>query len=261
MRWTKTATSSAFLTGLGIVLFLAMWELAARSERFRSPLLPPPSAVALEFRHSWHDRTLVNDTLASVRRVSIGFLYGSTLGLVVGSLYLIWPVRALLAGVFGLIRPIPPLAWIGLALLWFGFGDPPAHFLVALGAFFPTLSGTYLGFARVEVSYLRAGQALGLPRHLLFTRVLLPQALPSILSSLRVGMGVAWMIVVTAELVGAQSGLGYAIQVNRAQLQVERVMIGMIVIGMIGASLNLAMILIERAALPWKKRGRELASE
>jgi ABC-type nitrate/sulfonate/bicarbonate transport system permease component len=249
------------LMAIGVSVFLATWEMTARITRFHSVLLPPPSAVVLEFRDCLGEGTLLTDTLASLRRVCGGFFLGATLGAFVGGLYLLWPVRALLSGVLGLIRPIPPLAWVGLALLWFGFGDRPAYFLVALGAFFPTLNGTYLGFSRVEVAYVKAAKALGLERQTIFTKILLPQALPSILSSLRVAMGVAWMIVVTAELVGAQSGLGYMIQVSRAQLQVERVIIGMLVIGVVGALLNLLMVIAERLLLPWRRRGRELSAE
>jgi ABC-type nitrate/sulfonate/bicarbonate transport system permease component len=258
---SRRTTIHAMLILLGLVIFLVIWEIAARIDRKSgSTLLPPPNAVLSEFRNAWEDGTLTKDSLASLRRVSVGFIVGSVLGAFVGALYLFWPVRAVLSGVLCLIRPIPPLAWVGLALLWFGFGDPPAYFLVALGSFFPTLNGTYLGFSRVEVAYVKAAKALGLGERTILLRVLLPQALPSILSSLRVSMGVAWMIVVTAELVGAQSGLGYLIQISRAQLQVERVIVGMFMIGFLGALLNLIMIIIERILLPWRRRGRELTA-
>jgi NitT/TauT family transport system permease protein len=167
----------------------------------------------------------------------------------------------LLSPLVEIVRPIPPIAWIPLSLLWFGFGNPPAYFLTALGAFFPMMSATHLGFAQTEVSYTRAATSLGIDKRQTFLKVILPQALPSIVSGARVGIGVAWMIVVTAELVGAQSGLGYMIQISRAQLQSELVIGGMLVIGVVGFTLSELVSALEHMLTPWRFRGRETGLE
>jgi ABC-type nitrate/sulfonate/bicarbonate transport system permease component len=258
MNWMKK--QRWLIKAITIVLFLAVWEGVVKVGIVKSVLLPAPTAVFSALMETLRTGVLVSDSLASLRRVLVGFLFGSTLGIVTGGLYLNSKIRLILSGPLELIRPIPPLAWVPLSLLWFGFGDPPAYFLVALGAFFPALSATHLGFSRAETSYNRAGRMLGLKPRQIFTVVIVPQALPSILSGLHVGLGVAWMIVVTAELVGAQSGLGYLIQISRAQLQTELVVGGMVVIGLIGMVLNGIMILIERALLPWRYRGREIGT-
>jgi ABC-type nitrate/sulfonate/bicarbonate transport system permease component len=239
--------------------FVLLWEGASRLYFAESVLLPAPSAVLSALLSNW-SRIVFSDLPASLRRVTIGFACGSTLGFAIGVLFLCTTVRFVVSPILELIRAIPPIAWIPLSLLWFGFGDPPAYFLVSLGAFFPVLSSTYLGFGRAETSYSRAARTLGLHGAQIFLHVLLPQALPSILSGLRVGFGVAWMIVITAELVGAQSGLGYMIQISRAQLETELVIGGMAIIGIVGFLLTAALEAVERVLLPWRARGRELTT-
>src|SRR5947209_8215429 len=120
---------------------LVSWEALARARLVESVLLPAPTAVLSALYSAGRDGVLLPDIAASLRRVAVGFVGGASLGVGVGVLYLFrWP-RMLLAPLLELVRPIPPLAWIPLSLLWFGFGDRPAYFLVGLGAFFPVLSG------------------------------------------------------------------------------------------------------------------------
>ncbi|MBK8483879.1 MAG: ABC transporter permease [Saprospiraceae bacterium] len=220
-------------------------------------LLPPPSAVAnTVFNGIFHDQ-FISDSYFSIKRVIIGYFIGGTLGLILGLLSgLKKQTNDVLRPIIEFIRPIPPIAWIPLALLWFGFGDPPAYFLVALGAFFPIFSNAFLGITLVERGTVEVARCHGASKQFLFKKIILPQTLPSIFTGLRTGLGVAWMVVITAELVGAQSGLGYLIQISRAQLQGERVIAGMVLIGVIGFTLDYLMKMISERIMPWKKYGK-----
>jgi len=239
-----------------------LWELLANLRFLQSDVLPPLSKVLKALKEQLIKGLLIEDILISLKRVGIGFIIGSISGILVSILsarYRI--VHIIVSPLLELIRHIPPIAWIPIALLWFGFGNPPAYFLVSLGAFFPVLSDTREGIAYIERCYQDAALVLGLTAKQRFFRILLPQTIPSVLTGFQTAMGVSWMIVVAAELIGAQSGLGYMIQVSRAQLQTELVVGGMLVIGVIGLILSIAIRGIRFLLLPWKRRGRELISE
>ena len=208
------------------------------------------------------DGRLIGDTFHSLRRVVIGFSLSAVLAVSLGILAaLIKPLGDLIRPIVDLIQPIPPIAWIPIAFLWFGFGDQPAYFLVGLGAFFPVFTNAFMGVSLVDQETVEVAHCHGASRSLLFREVILPQALPLIFAGLHTGLGVAWMVVITAELVGAQSGLGYMIQVSRAQLQAEQVVAGMVVIGVTGYGLNWIVIILARWAMPWRERGTSLLSE
>lgn len=243
------------------MLVAATWELLSRLSVLNPNIVPPLSTVVVTIVKGAADGPLVVDALQSVKRVAVGYTIAATAALCLGILSaLCRGVGDALRPVVDLIRPIPPIAWIPVALLWFGFGDPPAYFLVGLGAFFPIFSNAFLGISLVERGPVEVAMCHGASPRLLFLRVVLPQALPSIFAGLQTGLGVSWMVVITAELVGAQSGLGYMIQVSRAQLQAEQVVAGMVVIAVIGYALNRMMAGIAKLAMPWRQRGRELAA-
>jgi NitT/TauT family transport system permease protein len=238
------------------------WEGLSRAVVFNPVLLPSPSAVLPALASAYERGELQADVLSSLHRVAVGYLIGTGLGIAVGAVFLFRRARWVLSPVLELLRPIPPLAWIPLAILWFGYGNAAAYYLVALGAFFPALSGTHHGFARVEVGYLNASRVLGFSPWRTFIFVTVPQAAGATFNGAKIGLGVSWMIVITCELVGGiQSGLGYRIQVCRAQLQTEQVIGCMMVIGVIGYVLLKGIALLERLVLPWRFRGRELELE
>ncbi|PIP86723.1 nitrate ABC transporter permease, partial [Candidatus Campbellbacteria bacterium CG22_combo_CG10-13_8_21_14_all_43_18] len=163
-------------------------------------------------------------------------------------------VSRLISPILELLRPIPPIAWIPLAILWFGIGNNPAYFLVFLGAFFPIFSNTYLGVSSVEETYKRAAYSLGATKKEIITDIILPASMPQIFTGLKIGLGVGWMVVIAAELVGAQSGLGYMIQLNRFLLNSPEIITGMITIGVIGFLLNLLITKIEKMTTPWNQK-------
>jgi NitT/TauT family transport system permease protein len=237
-----------------LVLFLVgVWQVLGAVGAQNANLVPTPVQVSQALAEMAESRELFVDAFASLRRVFIGFLLAGTAGLAFGML-LGWLEQraAWLEAPFELLRPVPPIAWIPLAILWFGIGETPAYFIVFLGAFFPILASVRDGVRGTEILHINAARCLGAGRLLLFTDVILPSTLPSILTGLRVGFGVGWICVITAELVGAQSGLGYMIQLNRLLLRTDKVIAGMVVIGALGFTLNQLLVLLEKKLVRWR---------
>jgi NitT/TauT family transport system permease protein len=246
---------SALMGLVGIVVLLALWTLAAH--RLGNPiLLPRPAALWDGLRETLADGTLARDVGASLKRVLLGFgLAAATavpLALAVVSFRVL---RQLLVPVLALLRPIPPIAWVPIAILWFGLGDRPSYFVTAVAAFFPIFINALAGASTVDEQHLRVGRCMGAGRLALLRFVYLPSALPSVFTGLKVGLGQSWMAVVTAELVAAQSGLGYMIELNRLQLETPRVFVGMLIIAVIGALMTFALSRAEAAIFPWRNRG------
>jgi ABC-type nitrate/sulfonate/bicarbonate transport system permease component len=237
----------------GVAAFLGAWTVA--SIEIGNPiLLPDPAAVATGFVSLIKDGTLVGDVAASMKRVLGGFAVASALAVPLALVMAFWrPVNLLFSPIITFLRPIPPIAWIPLAILWFGIGDPPSYFITAIAACFPIFVNSHAGGLAVRPEHVHAARSLGAGPGALFRRVYLPSAMPHIATGLRIGLGQSWMAVVTAELIAAHSGLGYMIQANRLALETGFVMVGMCVIGLLGAAMSIALEVIERVALvPWK---------
>ena len=251
----KIFSSLSFAKKLLIfIILLAVWQFLGMSGYIRTELLPMPTDVLTAFIQMASSGVLLVDSIASVKRVLIGFVIASFLGIVAGMLLASFNRAAnYLTPLIELLRPIPPIAWIPIAILWFGIGDNPAFFLVALGAFFPVFSNTYEGVKNIQKTHIHAAKSLRANKMMMLFDVLLPAALPSILIGLHIGLGFAWMVVITAEMVGAASGLGYMIQLNRIMLQTQFVIVGMIVIGLIGFLMLKGMKIFETFIIPWKR--------
>jgi ABC-type nitrate/sulfonate/bicarbonate transport system permease component len=236
-----------------VFLFVIVWWIISAIFH-NTQLLPDPIIVGKTFITSLKD-DLLNDAIASIQRVLFGFLIASVLGVFLGLLCGVnkW-ISRLISPILELLRPIPPIAWIPLAILWFGIGNNPAYFLVFLGAFFPIFSNTYLGVSSVEETYKRAAYSLGATRKEIITDIILPASMPQIFTGLKIGLGVGWMVVIAAELVGAQSGLGYMIQLNRFLLNSPEIITGMLTIGFVGFLLNLLITKIEKLSVPWSQK-------
>jgi NitT/TauT family transport system permease protein len=183
-----------------------------------------------------------------------GFAIGAGLALPLGLLMGAWPrVHELMNPVVQLVRPIPPIAFIPLAILWFGLGDPPAFFLIALGAFFPVLVNTVAGVRSVDAIYLRAARNLGAGEWTLFWRVIVPAAMPYILAGVRIGIGVAFIVVIVAEMIAVNSGLGYRILEAREYFWSDKVIAGMISIGLAGLGIDVLMNRLNAWLLRWHR--------
>jgi len=232
---------------------LVCWELAARLGLVGNSLPAFTQAASAWVNLLWSG-TLVTDALTSSARVLAGFTLGGMLGIALGCSSAVLPRLApAISNAVEIIRPVPPIAWIPLAILWFGVGTGAALFLVSLGAFFPVFVNAFHGVAAVPARYVNAARQLGASDRLILKDVLLPAALPQILVGLRVGLGTAWTTVIAAELVGAQSGLGYMIQLHRTMLQTADVIAGMVTIGMVGVAMDRGFRAVHRRLVLWAR--------
>jgi len=194
------------------------------------------------------------DIATSMLRVVLGFGIGAGLALPLGLAMGASPlVYAWLNPLVQILRPIPPIAYIPLAILWFGLGNPPAVFLIALGAFFPVLMNTIAGVRHVDGIYLRAARNLGADGATLFVRVILPAAVPYILSGARIGIGTAFIVVIVSEMIAVNNGLGFRILEAREYFWSDKIIAGMITIGMLGLAIDVAMNRLNNHLLRWHR--------
>lgn len=236
----------------GIPVFLILWEIAARFDWINSLLFPAPTTVFRALVDLASADLLFADVQASVLRVVIGFSIAALTAIALGMLLGRWlRLSAYLMPLIDLVRPISVIAWIPLAILWFGLGDQSAWFIIFLGAFFPIFTNTYVGAQSIDRIHVQVSQCFGVGRWQFIRQVLFPSALPFIVAGLRVGLGVGWMCVIAAELIAATSGLGYMIQLARTLVETEKVIAGMLVIGVIGFLMNAAMLWLERSLVRW----------
>lgn len=237
----------------GIFLFLLLWTIVSLRIG-NAVLLPKPQSVLFGFVELVREGSLLRDVLASLKRVIGGFLIASAIAVPLALLMAFFrPLNLLLSPIVSFLRPIPPIAWIPIAILWFGIGDPPSYFITALAAFFPIFINSFAGGQAVRPEHIHAARSLGAGPRALFARIYLPSAMPMISTGLRIGLGQSWMAVVTAELIAAQSGLGYMIQANRLALETALVLVGMCTIGLLGALMSIGLEALEKHVLiPWR---------
>jgi len=193
------------------------------------------------------DGMLLRYAVASIYRVAVGFGIAAAIGIPLG-LLAGWYLRTgqALNPLFQFLRPISPIAWIPIAVLWFGVKDEAAIFLIAISSFFPIVVGTMTAVRTIPLVYVRSAQNFGLEGFELFRRVVLPACLPQIITSLRLALGIAWMVIVAAEMIAVDSGLGYLIMDARKANYYDRVVGAMITIGLIGIALDWGMRRLER---------------
>ena len=229
---------------IGALLIVVWWMLVVVTG---SVIFPTPAQVVAGIWELARDGSLWADIGASLYRVGAGFLLAVAFAIPLG-LWMGW-VRgayATLNPIFQMLRPISPIAWIPIAILWFGVGNMSPIFLIFISSVFPMVVQTTAGVHAIERRYLRASENFGVSRYTLFKQVVIPAVLPQIIVGMRIGLGVAWLVVVAAEMIALHSGLGYLIIDSRnAGNRYDLVIAGMIVIGLIGLMLDRAMRLLE----------------
>jgi NitT/TauT family transport system permease protein len=236
------------------VVVLALWEALSRAGVFSPLVLPAPSRVVARWWDYAASGEMLQDVVGSLTRVLGGFAIGAGLALPLGLLMGAkdW-VHDLLNPLLQVLRPIPPIAFIPLAILWFGLGDPPALFLIALGAFFPVLVNTIAGVRNVDAIHVRAARNLGASEWTIFRRVILPSSMPYVLSGMRIGIGVAFIVVIVAEMTAVNRGLGYRILEAREYFWSDKIIAGMITIGLIGLAIDAVMGRVSARLLRWHR--------
>ena len=228
-----------------IAILIGIWWLVIVATH--SAIFPTPWQVVKGTLELARDGTLWSDIGASLMRVGAGFFLAVSIAVPLG-LWMGWVKGAFstLNPIFQILRPISPIAWIPIAILWFGVGDASPIFLIFMSSVFPMVVQTTAGVHTIERRYLRAAENFGVSRYTLFSRVIIPAVLPQIIVGMRIGLGVAWLVVVAAEMIALHSGLGYLIIDSRnAGNRYDLVIGGMVIIGLIGLSLDGAMRLME----------------
>ncbi len=241
------------LTIVSLVGTLALWALVTGAGWVDRILLPSPLEVLRALTASVQDGSLLRHITASLLRVLEGFLVALVvavpLGIAMGVSHV---VRGLVEPLLELLRPIPPIALIPLAILWFGIDELSKVFIIAYGAFFPILLNTMAGFREVDPVQVRAAQVLGAKRYHVFRDVVLRSAFPFIVVGARVGMGMAFIVLVAAELIASSVGLGFLISDARYNFRTDQMFLGMACIGVLGFLLNKLLLETERRLLKWK---------
>jgi NitT/TauT family transport system permease protein len=246
------------------ILALVVWETASRLQLLPALLFPSIATIfftALDTltgywgTAEWYSGKWWVHAVASAKRVLIGFALGGLAGIALGT---IAGMSSRLHRMFDpslqLLRPIPIVAWIPLAVAWFGIEDRPAVFLIALGTFFPTYVNARHGIRYVDPVLVRAARMLGYSSPWeIFSRVVFWSALPNIFTGLRIGMGIAWMCVVTSEMLAVKSGFGYMLWDSYNFLRTDLIITGMISIAVVGFLTDRLMLLIQHAVMVWER--------
>jgi len=234
-------------------ILISLWAYLTESGWIAAYLIPSPSTVINTTLEVIGDGTLFHDAWISVSRMLQGFFLAIVVGLGFGILMgLFVRVDSFFAGVFNLVRVIPPLAWIPIIILWFGIGETSKIIIIFKGAFFPILLNTIQGIERVPKGYLEVSKLMDVSKKRILLNVVIPAALPSILVGIRLGLGSAWMSVVAAELIASNSGLGYLITQGRELSQPDVMVLGMVMIGVIGVLMDYIIKLIQSRVLSWQ---------
>jgi len=253
------------------VAFLAVWQWLSVQAIVNPQILPAPTAVLVKWWEyllpmeafdparsgylAWmFSGELIRDAYASLYRVTVGFFVGAALALPLGLMMGASDrVYQLFNPLIQVLRPIPPIAFIPLSILWFGLGNPPAIFLIVIGAFFPILMNTIAGVRHVDGIYIRAARSLGASQTTMFLRVILPAATPYILTGARIGVGTAFIVVIVAEMIAVNNGLGYRILEAREFFWSDKIIAGMFSIGLLGLAIDTGMNRLNNHLLKWHR--------
>jgi NitT/TauT family transport system permease protein len=242
------------------IVILLLWQLFSSLNIIPHHKNPSPWEVSLSIKTLAtvglpQGYKLLTHILESLYRVFWGFSIAILIAVPLG-IFMGWSktLRELLNPLVEIVRPIPPLAWIPIAIFWFGIGIKSAAFIIFLGSFFPILLSTVSGVLSVDTVLIDASLTLGARRSDIYRKILIPGATPSIYTGLRIGMGIAWMTLIAAEFTGVKSGygLGYMIMVARDIQRPDHIVAGMAIIGTIGYLLDVFLKTIERKVLKWR---------
>ena len=236
------------------LVLLALWYTVHYSGFINPALVPAPHAVAAKFMELMQSR-LPMDIVMSTRRVLIGVLAGVTLALPVGFLIGWYPsVRTIIDPLINFFRALPPIALIPLVIIYFGVDELAKNVILFYAAFFAGVIVMYEGISQISPVYIRVAQTLGATDFEIFRKVIIPYAVPHIITALRVALGVAWATLVASELLAAQQGLGALIQDAGAFFQIDTIYVGIVCIGFIALAMDVILRFLARRFVSWQDR-------
>lgn len=236
------------------ILLLAFWEFAVYIKWMDARFFPAPSAIALKFWQLALSGELWDNVWTSMQRLFWGFLVGGVPALLLGiAMGLYRPIRAAIDPLIAATYPIPKSAILPLILLIFGLGEASKIVMVALGVFYPVIINTMAGVLQIQKIYLDVGQNFRANRWQVFRTIALPGAMPSIVAGIKLGVGMGLILIAIAEMIGAESGLGYMIWNAWQILAVETMYVGLVVIALLGFAFTLLLDELEHRLIPWRQ--------
>ena len=239
---------------VGPLAVLGLWQLVCSLGVFTEVEVASPVQVFDAARQLWDQGALQSNLLISLQRVAEGLAVGISLGVVLAVVSGLFRLgEDLLDPVIHMARSVPILGLLPLAIIWFGVGEAPKIFLIALGTTFPVYLNTYAGIRGVDVKLVEAGETFGLTRWGLVRRVVLPGALPGFLTGLRFALVGCWLIIIVAEEINAQSGIGYLIMQAQTTDRTDIMFVGLAIYAVLGLIADLIVRLMERRLLSWRR--------
>ena len=245
--------------GLLLPLVLALgWEIAVAVGLSSGRLLPPPSRIAAALWTLAASGELWMHVEATLIRVGLGFAFGASAGILAGALTAtLPPLRWLVDPSLQALRAVPSLAWVPLFILWFGILETPKVALIAVGVFFPVYIGVAGAIASVDRKLVEVGRIFRLPKWALVRRILLPAVLPATLTALRTGLGLGFLFVVAAELMGASEGLGYLLLDGQQFSKPDQILAAIISFAVVGKAADAALVALTNPLVRWQDTARE----
>lgn len=258
-EWEKKKKSEdlqlILLSFLGILTFFAVWQIASMTGMIDQKLLPPPTKIFVTLMDKFVNKepdgnVLLVNMMASLQVALSGFLLAIVIGIPLGLVMGWWSyANQFLRPIFELIRPIPPIAWIPLVVVWFGIGLQAKALIIFFTAFVPCVINSYTGIRLTNQTYINVSKTFGASNFEIFYKVGIPYSLPMVFAGIRVALGNSWSTLVAAEMLAASAGLGYMIQLGRTIARPDLVIVGMVVIGAMGAILSMILSRVEKKFL------------
>lgn len=247
------SSKRAGLAALSLLGVLALWQFLSLLGVFNPKLFPSPIQVGAAGARLYQDGVLLSDLAVSLARAGVGFTLGASLGVTFGLMTSRMALfRIALYPLFTLLRPIPAIALVPVAIVWFGIGEESKYFVIGYTVFLAVWLNTHHGMEHVHETYVRASRSLGASRRREFLEVIIPAAAPHIFAGLRLGAALAFLALVAAELTGASSGIGYRLNEARQYFLVDRMFVGLIELGILGALLDTVFVVIGRRLVHWE---------
>lgn len=239
---------------LPLMAAVALWQLICSLEVINPILFPSPFRVWSAAGDMLASGVLFKDLLVSVRRAAMGFIIGASLGVAVGLLTSrIRFFSIALSPLFNLFRPVPAIALVPVAIVWFGIGENSKYFVISYTVFLAVWLSTHHGMEHIPTIYIRAARSLGASRSIEFLQIVIPAAAPHIFAGLRFGAALAFLSLVAAELTGASAGIGFRLEEARQYILVDRMFVGLIELGVLGALLDAFFVLVGRRLVHWEQ--------
>lgn len=252
MKKTRKGIQDWILYFILPIVIILIWQYMSSTGKIKSYAMPSPMGIVSVTLEYIKNGELWDGIVISFLRVLEGFLTALITAFILGiAVSLFQKIEVLTDLILQILRPIPPIAWIPLAILWFGIGEESKIFIIFMGAFFPVFVNIVDGVKSLDARYFELAKVYEVSKNDLILRVVLPGALPSIMTGIRLGIGNAWVCVVAAEMIGATKGIGYMLSNGRSLSRPDIVILGMLVVGIVGKLMDDVILAIREKVITW----------